>query len=210
MIETLAARIFRGTIAIGITVSLFVLMNHLITAEAQALGSAEDSTAVRFGPVDLEQVTATIDRKKPVLPKRPVPPPKSPQLTQNDDPTPRQLPMPINLPDLAPGGPDGTIGIPVKGRGMSDSDARIKLAMQPKYPDRARMRKLEGTVTVAFTITETGQTIDATVVASSPPRIFDQEALNAISRWQFWPKIKDGKPVAMRATQTIDFSLENG
>lgn len=210
MINTLAGRIFRGTLATGITVSLLVLMNHLITVEAQALGSREDSTTIRFGPVELDKDLDIKDRvKKPKPPKKPQPPPKSPTIPTDDNPPIKPTLPRINMPRL-PGAGDLGIGPgPSGGSGLSDGAARVKAAFPPQYPPGPLRSRIEGSVTVAFTITETGQVIDAEVLDSAPPRAFDRAALAAILKWRFWPKIENGQAVAMRATQTIDFSLED-
>jgi protein TonB len=78
------------------------------------------------------------------------------------------------------------------------------------YPRRAAIAKIEGYVTVEFTITETGSVADPSVVDAKPPRVFDREAIRAILKWKFKPRIVDGQPVARRATQTLDFKLADG
>jgi protein TonB len=37
--------------------------------------------------------------------------------------------------------------------------------------------------------------------------MFDRNAVRAIYKWKFKPRIIDGKPVARRATQRIDFNI---
>jgi protein TonB len=39
--------------------------------------------------------------------------------------------------------------------------------------------------------------------------LFDREAIRAILKWKFKPRVVDGEAVERRATQTIDFKLEN-
>ena len=67
----------------------------------------------------------------------------------------------------------------------------------------------EGWVKLEFTITETGTVKDPRVIDSQPPRIFNREAIRAILKWKFKPRVVDGVAVERRATQTIDFKLEN-
>jgi protein TonB len=50
---------------------------------------------------------------------------------------------------------------------------------------------------------------DARVVESEPPRVFNREAIRAILKWKFKPRVVDGVAVERRATQVIDFSLDN-
>ena len=42
-----------------------------------------------------------------------------------------------------------------------------------------------------------------------PPRMFDAAAKQAMSRWQFEPATENGQAVAKRATQTLNFQLNN-
>jgi protein TonB len=45
------------------------------------------------------------------------------------------------------------------------------------------------------------------VIDSEPPRLFNRDALRAILRWKFKPRIVDGQPVARDAEQTIEFKM---
>lgn len=77
----------------------------------------------------------------------------------------------------------------------------------PKYPGRAVSRRIEGWVKIEFTISTSGKVTDATVVASQPAEIFDDEALLAIRKWRFKGKIVNGTAVEQRAVQTLQFKL---
>ena len=79
--------------------------------------------------------------------------------------------------------------------------------IQPQYPRRAAIAKIEGFVTIEFTITATGSVTNPKVVDAKPPRVFDRDAIRAILKWKFKPRVVDGRPVARRATQTLDFKL---
>lgn len=87
--------------------------------------------------------------------------------------------------------------------------ALVKVA--PQYPMRARMDKIEGKVTVEFTITKKGTVADPKVVSADPEGIFDQAAINAVKQWRYKPYVVDGEPIRVPgATVTIDFSLNQG
>jgi protein TonB len=58
-------------------------------------------------------------------------------------------------------------------------------APPPRYPLTALRRKIEGDVTVAFTIRSDGSVASPRVVAATKPGLFDQAALAAASRWRF-------------------------
>jgi protein TonB len=70
------------------------------------------------------------------------------------------------------------------------------------------MSGIEGWVKVEFTITEAGTVKDAHVIESDPPRVFNREAIRAILKWKFKPRVVEGVAVERQATQVIDFSLD--
>jgi protein TonB len=63
-------------------------------------------------------------------------------------------------------------------------------------------------VKIEFTITEVGTVKSPKVIDAQPARIFNREAIRAILKWKFKPRVIDGVAVERRATQTIDFTLE--
>jgi protein TonB len=80
--------------------------------------------------------------------------------------------------------------------------------VDPEYPERARQQGIEGWVEVEFTISPVGTVVDARVVGAKPPIIFDRAALNAVRRWKYNPKIKDGTPIARPGVRTV-FQFDN-
>jgi protein TonB len=82
------------------------------------------------------------------------------------------------------------------------------VVIRPMYPRDAAMQGLEGWVKVAFIITEVGTVKEPRVIDADPPRIFNREALRAILKWKFKPRVVDGVAVEREATQVIDFSLD--
>jgi len=53
-----------------------------------------------------------------------------------------------------------------------------------------------------------GTVKDPRVIEAEPARIFNREAIRAILKWKFKPRVVDGIAVERRATQIIDFSLD--
>lgn len=89
-----------------------------------------------------------------------------------------------------------------------DSTGVIPLErVPPKYPRGAANRHIEGWVKVEFTITTDGDVEDAVVIEAQPADIFDNAALQAISRWKFKGKMVNGVKVTQRAVQTLQFKL---
>ena len=81
--------------------------------------------------------------------------------------------------------------------------------LQPLYPAHARMRRIEGSVSVNFVVSAEGRTRDISVLASEPGNLFNGAATRAIERWRFAPGIQNGTPVAVRVRQRIRFELED-
>jgi protein TonB len=79
--------------------------------------------------------------------------------------------------------------------------------IEPQYPRDALLKGLEGWVRVRFTILPDGSVADPSVVDAQPPRVFNREAVRAILRWKFKPRIMDGQAVSREAEQTIEFKL---
>lgn len=84
-------------------------------------------------------------------------------------------------------------------------DRRATFAPKPKYPTIAKRRRIEGSVTVKFTVTREGRVRNPQVIAAQPPGIFDRAALDTIQRWRFRPQAADFPGV----TQKIRFDLRN-
>ena len=49
--------------------------------------------------------------------------------------------------------------------------ASVKMAVVPVYPPRALKKKIDGEVTVAFTISRYGRAIDASIESARPTRL---------------------------------------
>jgi len=67
----------------------------------------------------------------------------------------------------------------------------------PRYPPDAYRDGTQGEVQVEFTVGTDGSVSGARVVRSTPPRVFDREALSAVKRWRFQPV---AAPVTTRRT----------
>jgi len=76
--------------------------------------------------------------------------------------------------------------------------------------DNEKNEALEGWVRMSFEITEYGIPDNIKVIDSSPPGTFDREAVKALSKWKYKPKVVDG--IAVRQTNLkvqLDFVLED-
>lgn len=79
---------------------------------------------------------------------------------------------------------------------------------QPAYPYEMSRAGISGDVTVEFIISEHGDVIDARVIRSSH-REFEVSAMQAVMKWKFKAGRKDGKAVKVRASQLLEFNLED-
>jgi TonB family protein len=75
-----------------------------------------------------------------------------------------------------------------------------------EYTDKARKKKIQGSVVVSIVVTDEGTVRDAQI-ASGLEKDLDKQALKAVSTWKFEPATKDGKPVAVRIRVEVDFRL---
>jgi len=77
--------------------------------------------------------------------------------------------------------------------------------VDPAYPALARSGQVQGTVRLGITITESGSVTDLAYISGHP--LLGRAAYDAVSQWKYNPFTKDGKPVAVKTTVDVDFSL---
>ena len=83
-----------------------------------------------------------------------------------------------------------------------------KFKRSPRYPYRAKRMGMEGEVKIRFLVSKEGDVSHIEILASNPPKVFDQSVLNAVSSWKYVPGELMGKKVATRVTTSIIFNLE--
>ena len=79
----------------------------------------------------------------------------------------------------------------------------IQKYVAPRFPRRARMRGLSGTVDVEFNIKANGRTDAIRVVSSEPGDVFAESAVDAVRQWRFAPRDE-----TVPALITLRFELE--
>ena len=197
--------------AVAVTFGLFLFMYELISSGGGDRGELEAIAGIHFGKVEIPDEIATKSRRKPPKPpppKEPPPPPKL-QVSKMEQPV-QNLPQ-MDLPNLdvpLVGGEGMFIGNFQQVDRTAEGDIIPVVVIRPMYPREAAMTGTEGWVKVEFTITEAGTVKDPRVVDSNPPRIFNREAIRAILKWKFKPRVVEGVAVERRATQVIDFNLD--
>jgi protein TonB len=199
--------------AMVVTFGLFLLMYGLISSGRGNRGELEAIAGIHFGTVEIPDEIQTRSRRKPPKPpppREPPPPPKM-QVAKMEQQL-QKLPQ-MDLPDLdvpLVGGEGMFIGSFQQVDRNAEGDIIPVVVIRPMYPREAAITGTEGWVKVEFTITEAGTVKDPRVVEAEPPRIFNREAIRAILKWKFKPRVIDGVAVERRATQVIDFTLDEG
>ncbi|WPL17101.1 Agglutinin receptor [Thiorhodovibrio winogradskyi] len=147
-------------------------------------------------PLELPLDPRPLDLPAVEQPPEPKPKPRAQPAIQ---PQPASPPRPRPQPAATPRPPAPKPAAP------ATFNRRPIAAPRPSYPATAKRRRIEGTVTVRFTVTRQGLVRDPQVIAAHPSGVFEQAALEAIRRWRFRPQAADFPGV----TQKIRFSLRN-
>jgi TonB family protein len=77
---------------------------------------------------------------------------------------------------------------------------------QPAYPAELKAEGIEGSATVEFVVTETGEVSGVRVTAADHP-LFGEAALAAVEKWKFRPGSRDGIAVSQKVSIPIRFTL---
>jgi len=80
---------------------------------------------------------------------------------------------------------------------------------QVPYPRAAKMANITGTAEIAYIIDETGRVRSVEILSMPDHPSFEASIRRTVMAWRFTPAKKDGKPVLIRATQTIVFELQD-
>lgn len=180
----------------------FAFMQYLISGEQRAPIKLGDDITVEIFQAPEDKQTTHIKRIPP-LPTPKIPPKAPPRVTPSNEPITAISTAPPIVIDRFGDDMKQTLNRPT-------GDASPIVRINPKYPTSAARDGIEGWVQLSFNISPTGEVIDATVVNSEPKRIFDREALRAIKRWKYRPKVIEGV-AQLQTGQTVqlDFKLDS-
>ena len=189
-------------IAVAVTFGLFWVMQALVGVAGEML---EEQKPLVVDFVRLKRNT------EPETKKREIPDRKTP----DQPPPPPQMNFSQNLnPDEGIGVivPDVDVGLELASAdlssGGSDRDVVPLVRVEPQYPMSAKQRGVEGWVELRFTITKAGTVANIVVTASNPGTVFNKAAVNAVSKWKYNPKVKNGTAVDRPGVrQRIKFEL---
>jgi protein TonB len=204
-------------ITFGRAIIVALVINTLLVLAAAQLVRERPQSADITVPTVVSLITVPDDEAPPEEEDQQPPPP--PEQPPQMDFTP-ELPTPsLTAPALS--GPSVALDASLFGGAapMSnmifeaselDQPPRAVVRTPPEYPYRARQRRIEGSVQVRFLVNVDGTTSQVTIVDSQPPGVFDQAAVDAVSRWRFEPGRLAGEPVAAWVVAPITFDLSGG
>ena len=78
--------------------------------------------------------------------------------------------------------------------------------VNPSYPEKARQKRTEGTVTLGLTVTK-GGSVSGIHVVNGVDKDIDKAAIEAVQLWKFEPGTYQGKPVDVELTVSVNFRL---
>jgi protein TonB len=119
-------------------------------------------------------------------------------------PTPTETATASTTPAATPPAPAPT---PPPAATGATRDATVTSPPVPDYPLAAARNRQEGWVEVEFTVAPDGSVQNARVIGSNPARIFDREAISAVQRAKFEPRMQNGEAVASTLRRRIEFKL---
>ena len=195
---------------LAVALLLFLFMHFLISGDRRLAKASDQSSVVDFIRVQEDEMTRLKDRtppRKPPPPKEPPPPPKLKVADTKAPPVRLDMETPrVNVPVSTGDGP--YIGQWSAGDPAAEGDVIPIVRIDPQWPREALLNGQDGWVLVEFTILKDGSVAAPRIIESEPRRLFDRNALRAILKWKFKPRIIDGQPVERRATQRIEFELD--
>lgn len=198
------------TIGILVALLLFWLMDTLISGSDRLERNRDEAVRLDFIKVDQDELEQVKKREPPPEPEPPKEPPPPPEMTVDNPDQPRQDMPDIEMPRIDLGLTSGSgpyLGNWAAGDPGAEGDVIPIVRIEPQFPREALLKGIGGWVEVEFTIEPDGSVSDPKIIDSQPPRIFDRNALRAIYKWKFKPRIVDGRPVARRARQRMEFTI---
>lgn len=182
------------TSGVVVTFALLWLMQFLIATGKDVLSDKEAFRFIDFIRVRQDEVVDTKDRKPPKPPpvedKPPDMPP--PDLDNMDPNTPK-----VNLARV-----DVGMSMDIQGGDFAvDGEYLPIVRVEPMYPRRAQSRGIEGYCDMEFTVTRTGEVIDAVAMECSNS-VFKNNSVKAVLKWKYKPRVVDGEPIDSPGVQT--------
>lgn len=194
-----------------ISLALFSVMNLLISGQAAKQTASSSGQIIGMIRVQDEEQVRTKQRVRPKKPPPPKEPPPPPKLQVQREQKPERQPMRVAMPNIdipaAGGGP--YLGQWNPGDAAAEGEAVPIVRIDPQWPREALEQGIEGFVQLEVLIDADGSIKNVKVLDSKPGSMFVRNAIRAVQRWKFKPKIEAGVAVERWATTTIEFELED-
>jgi periplasmic protein TonB len=85
------------------------------------------------------------------------------------------------------------------------STGLILKKVQPKYPEKARQKGIQGTVVLHALISKEGDVVDLSTVSGDP--LLAKSAVKATKQWKYKPYLLNGNPVEVDTQIQVNFTL---
>ena len=209
MVSTLLRFGMALVVSVVATFAVFWMMQSLVNSGGSVVNDQNHTRIQNFvmsRPDDDVQTKERLPRKPPETMKEPAQPqmPK-PDMARADSSTAMdvggfEIGTDLSVDAGLAGGAD---------TGASDGEFLPIVKVAPNYPRRAAAKGIEGYVVVEFTVTALGTVENPRVIEADPQGVFDREALAAVSKFKYKPKVENGQPVAVPGVKNvIRFELE--
>ena len=188
--------------------ALFSFMAWMVDNGHQRSPDNSETLSFNMVMVEAEQEVQRRQRAVPEQPEMPEPPPEAKTSQSQAEVTPLNSMSSLPSLDLNTSVDGLAINAPTFSDFGSNQQAMPLYRVEPRYPAKALKRGAEGHVIMSFTIDETGRPIDIQVTDANPRRMFEREAMRALKKWKYQPKVVDGKAIAqVGQTVKLEFKL---
>ncbi|MEZ8039207.1 energy transducer TonB [Vibrio sp. 10N.222.54.F12] len=188
--------------------ALFSFMAWMVDNGHQRSPENGETLSFNMVMVEQEQEVQRRQRAVPEQPEMPEPPPQAQTSQSQAEVTPLNSMSSLSSLDLNTSIEGLAINAPTFSDFGSNQQVMPLYRVEPRYPAKALKRGAEGYVILSFTIDETGRSVDIQVTDANPRRMFEREAIRALKKWKYQPKVVDGKAVAqVGQTVKLEFKL---
>ncbi|MEZ8305005.1 energy transducer TonB [Vibrio splendidus] len=188
--------------------ALFSFMAWMVDNGHQRSPDNSETLSFNMVMVEQEQEVQRRQRAVPEKPEMPEPPPEAKTSQSQAEVTPLNSMSSLPSLDLNTSVDGLAINAPTFSDFGSNQQAMPLYRVEPRYPAKAFKRGAEGHVIMSFTIDETGRPVDIQVTDANPRRMFEREAMRALKKWKYQPKVVDGKAIAqVGQTVKLEFKL---
>ena len=193
-----------AAVAFVVTVALFVLMPALIESADKKIDEdpGRKIADINMSDRNIQEQGPTDKPDKPDEPEQPPPEPDIPEVT----PEATTMDNVVNINPGVSSDLDISIGT---GIAVSDGEYMPLVRLQPRYPNRALNRGIEGYCVVSFTVTKAGTVRGAVPEDCQPSGYFEKASLKALEKFKYKPRVVDGQPIEVEGVAyKFTFNLE--